>query len=139
MSKRSSQYKGLPRDSSRKHEVRELAHLHNMEQRGIKYPKSINIHNYGDQASVIAGHFNIAIISEQARAKAKARPVDQGLITRIRRQAERAGMILKRNFFKREVGSAYDPHQGDRECLRRKSQIKNGLYFGVPVLHVVGI
>lgn len=129
MSKRSTMYKGTPRDSTRKHQIRELAHMHNVEQRGFKYPKSINIHNYGDQASLIAGHFNISIIAEQARAKAENRPVNQTLITRIKRQAERAGMMLQRRFFKREVGSCYDPHQGKKECLRRLRRAFGNVYL----------
>ena len=118
MSKRNSMYKGTPRDSTMSHEVRELAHMHNMEQRGIGYPKSINIHNLGDQLEKLMNFFNAKLayaqrIYEDDEDKLKERVKD------IHKEAELAAALCKKRFFKQEVGSAYDPHQGQKECNRR--------------------
>jgi hypothetical protein len=126
MSKRSSQYKGTPRDSSRKHEVRELAHMHNMEQRGIKYPSAINIHNLADLMQALMVHFNKSIQSIQYHAHLNGDSLSEEAAAKlaedlkdVHKQAEYAASLLKKRYFNQEVGSCYDPHQGKRECLRR--------------------
>ena len=137
MSKRSSQYKGTPRDSSRKHEVRELAHMHNMEQRGIKYPSAINIHNLADLMQALMVHFNKsiqsiqyhAVLNEDSLSDEEADQVVENLKD-VHKQAEYAASLLKRRYFKQEVGSCYDPHQGERECLRRLRREFGRVYMG---------
>ena len=132
MSKRSSQYKGRPRDGTRKHAIRQLAHLHNMEQRGIHYPKSINIHNLGDRMQLLMDFFNkkIALFRRSAEMDNELSEEEIGKrLKEIHKQAEYAAAMLKKRFFKQEVGSCYDPHQSKRERGRRLQREFGNVYI----------
>ena len=126
MSKRNSMYKGTPRDSSTRHVVRELAHMHNMEQLGIKYPKSISQHDLKAQLIKISDHFN------------HGREPDMEKINEIRKMAEHSAKLCTLRFLKRE--SSYVPPEKTekRENLRRFNRIHDGRYMGNVIIRVAG-
>ena len=138
MSKRNSIYKGTARDSSRRHEVRELAHMHNMEQLGKKYPKAISHHDLEAQVTKILDHFNRQILAEQQIAAYHGREPDMEKINEIRKMAEHSAKRCTLRFLKRE--SSYVPPEKTekRENLRRFNRIHDGKYMGNEVVRVVG-
>ena len=138
MSKRNSMYKGTPRDSSTRHVVRELAHMHNMEQLGIKYPKSISQHDLKAQLIKISDHFNRQILAEQQIAAYHGREPDMEKINEIRKMAEHSAKLCTLRFLKRE--SSYVPPEKTekRENLRRFNRIHDGRYMGNVIIRVAG-